>query len=292
MSENSNEDYSSEEEEVLKGPEDVVEVKQEKQSRRGISTRHKSNATFGGFIAWAAFVIIWLFFFAGSFGIFENIAIALSSFIIVGGVIGAIWSPSDAGPQGTGWRINISIMSGVLWLAFIILWVPFFMEEFGLYRNIAVLLGSTLLLLLVNSSSWVSAAPGAGNIKRRTTAGSTVFLVWIILIIYWLWFQAVAYVWEQNFAIGILSVLIVIVIEIGIFRADIGKSKGMVNPYVPIGILFVWMAVLSVWFWFFAAPFSGYQNLAVFLASLMLFAGIGYLYLRNQRDSIDDLDWE
>jgi hypothetical protein len=292
LSNNSNDDYSSEEEEVLQGPEDVVEVKQEKARRGRESMRHKSNATFGGFIAWAAFVIIWLFFFAGDFGIFENIAIAVSSFLLVGGIIGAIWSPSDAGPQGTGWRINVSIMSGVLWLAFIILWLPFFMEKFSLYRNIAVLLGSTLLLLLVNSSSWVSAAPGVGNIKRRTTAGSAVFLVWIILSIYWLWFEAGAYVWEQNFALGLLSLLIVLVVETAIFRADIGASKGMGKPYVPIGILFSWMAVLFVWFWFFAAPFSGYQNLAVFLASMILFAGIGYLYLRNQRDSIDDLDWE
>lgn len=282
----------SEDNDVLRGPEDVVEVKQEKRGGRRQSMRQKSNATFGGFLFWAGFVIIWLFFLAGDFGIFENIAVALSSFILIGGVIGAIWSPSDAGPGGTGWRINVSIMSGVIWLAFIILWLPFFMEEFSLYQNIAVGIGSTLLLLLVNSSSWVSAAPTMDDIKRRTTGGSVVFFIWIILSIYWLWFEAYAYVWERNFAIGVLSLLIVLIIETGIFRSAIGTSKDMLNPYIPIGLLYGWMAVLFIWFWFFGEPYTGYQNLAVFFASMLLFAGIGYLYARKQRDSIEDLDWE
>ncbi|MFO7836631.1 MAG: hypothetical protein R6V83_08250 [Candidatus Thorarchaeota archaeon] len=272
---------SEEEDELLKGPEDVVEVRQMTPHGRRKSMHHKSNAAFGGFLSWVVFVIIWLFFFAGGFGIFENMAVVLSSFFVTGGVIGAIWSPGGTGSQGTGWRINVSIMSGVIWLAFIILWLPFFMEGFSLYQNIAVIVGSTLLLLLVNSSSWVSAAPTIDNIKKRTSVGSAVFFIWIVISIYWLWFQADAYVWEQNFALGLLSTLIVLLIETGVFRSAIGTSKDMINPYIPIGLLFVWMAVLFVWFWFFGEPYNVYQNFAVFLASMMLFAGIGYLYTRN-----------
>ncbi|MGV9103783.1 MAG: hypothetical protein ACOC3C_06685, partial [Candidatus Thorarchaeota archaeon] len=252
--------------------------------------RHKRNTAVGGFLLWFTFVIVWLFFFAGGFGIFENLAIALSSFLLIAGIIGTVWSPSTAGSPGTGWRINVSIISGVFWLIFIILWLPFFMEHFSLYQNGAVGVGSTLLLVLVNSCSWVSAASTIENIKARTIAGSVVFLVWIVISMYWLWFKAEAYVWEQNFGLGLLSLLIVLITEAGIFRPAIATSKGMINPYVSIGLLFTWLGMLFVWFWFFGQPYSVYQNFAVFLASMMLFVGIGYLYMRKQQDSTEDLD--
>lgn len=268
-------------------------VKQSRKRRQSRPARNrKSNATFASFLVWAIFVILWLFFFAGGFGVFENIAVALSSFILVGGIVAAVWTPSGAGPEGTGWRINVSIMSGVIWLAFIILWLPFWMEGFTLYQNLAVFLGSTLLLILVNSSSWVSVAPTMSGMKSRNAAGTVVFFIWIILSIYWLWFEAGGYVWEQNLAVGVLSLLIVLIIETGIFKPSIGTSGDIVSPYVPIGLLFAWLATLFVWFWFFGEPFTGYQNLAVLFATMLLYGGLGYFYARSRRDTVEDLAWE
>lgn len=286
------EEPEEEEPEFPEGADEFVEESRRKRHERRASGRGKGNATFASFLVWAAFVILWLFFFASGFGIFENIAVALSSFILVGGILGAIWTPSDAGPEGAGWRINISIMSGVIWLAFIILWLPFWMESYTLYQNLAVLLGSTLLLILVNSSSWVGVAPTMAVMKSRNVAGSVVFLVWIVLSIYWLWFEAGGYVWEQNFALGVLSLLIVLIVETAIFRSSIEVSPDIVSPYVPVGLLFAWLATLFVWFWFFGEPFTGYQNIAVFFASMLLYAGIGYLYAMRRRDTVEDLAWE
>ncbi len=271
-------------------PEAADEFVRQSRKRRqeGHSARNrKNNATFASFLIWAIFVILWLFFFAGGFGVFENIAIALSSFLLVGGIVGAVWTPS-----GAGWRPNVSIMSGVIWLAFIILWLPFWMESFTLYQNLAVFLGSTLLLILVNSSSWISVAPIMSGMKNRNAAGSIVFFIWIILSIYWLWVKARGYVWEQNFAVGVLSLLIVLIVETGIFRPSIETSGDIVSPYVPIGLLLVWLATLFVWFWFFGEPFTGYQNLAVLFATMLLYGGLGYLYSRSRRDTVEDLAWE
>lgn len=280
-------DPADQEPEFPEGADEFVRQSRKRRQEGHSARNRKNNATFASFLIWAIFVILWLFFFAGGFGVFENIAIALSSFLLVGGIVGAVWTPS-----GAGWRPNVSIMSGVIWLAFIILWLPFWMESFTLYQNLAVFLGSTLLLILVNSSSWISVAPIMSGMKNRNAAGSIVFLIWIILSIYWLWVKARGYVWEQNFAVGVLSLLIVLIVETGIFRPSIETSGDIVSPYVPIGLLLAWLATLFVWFWFFGEPFTGYQNLAVLFATMLLYGGLGYLYSRSRRDTVEDLAWE
>jgi hypothetical protein len=40
---------------------------------------------------WLAFLIMWLFFYAGDFNIYQNIAVFILSIIVLGGAIGGIW---------------------------------------------------------------------------------------------------------------------------------------------------------------------------------------------------------
>ncbi len=40
---------------------------------------------------WLAFLIVWLFFYAGDFNIYQNIAVFILSILVLGGVIGGIW---------------------------------------------------------------------------------------------------------------------------------------------------------------------------------------------------------
>ena len=44
-------------------------------------------------VGWLIFLIIWLFFYASGFDVYQNIAIFLVSLLIVGGVLGASWAP-------------------------------------------------------------------------------------------------------------------------------------------------------------------------------------------------------
>ena len=44
-------------------------------------------------VSWLIFLIIWLFFYASGFNVYQNIAIFIVSLLVVGGVLGAAWAP-------------------------------------------------------------------------------------------------------------------------------------------------------------------------------------------------------
>ena len=44
-------------------------------------------------VGWLIFLILWLFFYALSFNVYQNIAIFLVSILVLGGVVGAAWAP-------------------------------------------------------------------------------------------------------------------------------------------------------------------------------------------------------
>ena len=44
-------------------------------------------------VGWLVFLILWLFFYAENFSVYQNIAIFIVSLLVVGGVLGAAWAP-------------------------------------------------------------------------------------------------------------------------------------------------------------------------------------------------------
>ena len=44
-------------------------------------------------VGWLVFLILWLFFYADRYSIYQNIAILIASILIVGGILGAAWAP-------------------------------------------------------------------------------------------------------------------------------------------------------------------------------------------------------
>lgn len=266
--------------------------KEPRRRRRGRrAMQRKSYGSVASFLVWAAFLIFWLFFFAVDYGIFENIAVAAASFVLIGGANALIWIPPTAGPEGSAWRTRVSVLSGVLWVAFVILWLPFFAEGFTLYHNAAILLTSFLVLAGVNALAWASVEGPEirKELGRRPGAGIVVFILWLIFTDYWLWFQAEGYVWEQNVAIGILSVMVVFALETAIFSS---YRRGLRSEVAGVGLAFVWMIVLFIWFWFFAEPFNVYQNFAIVLVSLFVVVAIGMALGRRYWPGIDDMDWK
>jgi hypothetical protein len=260
-----------------------------RRKRSGVAK--KSQATLGGFIVWAAFVVVWLFFFAINYGIFENIAVAVSSFIIIGGFIGAMWTGDAIGPSGMERRARVSILSTVFWIAFIILWLPFYAESFNVNKNAAVLLTSVLVFIGVNGAAWIGIAPEAARkeMGKRPFVGGVVFVLWLIFLDYWFWFQADIYVWEYNIAIILLSVIALCALEVGVFYSVTKKFGGEIKG---IGLLFGWLIVLFVWFYFFAVPFNVYQNFAIVFVTFMVFAAIAAFWGRAQWREVESIDWE
>lgn len=115
---------------------------------------------------WLAFVIIWLFFYAGDLSIWKNIAVFLVSIIVGIGILAGVWATwgiryaSQLGgqemqftkPKGT-WILNS--VAGVGWLVFLIVWLFFYASEYDAYQNLAIVITSLLVLGAVTGSAWV-----------------------------------------------------------------------------------------------------------------------------------------
>ncbi|MCK4436020.1 hypothetical protein KAU87_04330, partial [Candidatus Bathyarchaeota archaeon] len=81
--------------------------------------RARTSAVSG--IAWIVFLIAWIVFFAGDYGIYENIGIGIASLLIIGALNVLLWVPT----AGEGWGARISALGGIGWLTFLVLWLPF-----------------------------------------------------------------------------------------------------------------------------------------------------------------------
>jgi hypothetical protein len=56
--------------------------------------------------------------------------------------------------KGFGWRISLSIIVGVGWLIFLILWLFFYASGFNVYQNIAIFIVSILAVGGILGASW------------------------------------------------------------------------------------------------------------------------------------------
>ncbi len=114
---------------------------------------------------WLAFVIIWLFFYAGDHDVFQNIAVLLVSIIVGVGILAGTWATwgiryaSSHGhmqewskPKGT-WILNT--VAGIGWVVFLIIWLFFYADSYSGYQNLAVFILSLLVLGAVTGSAWV-----------------------------------------------------------------------------------------------------------------------------------------
>ena len=55
---------------------------------------------------------------------------------------------------GFGWRVSLSIIVGIGWLIFLILWLFFYASSFNIYQNIAILIVSLLAVGAIMGASW------------------------------------------------------------------------------------------------------------------------------------------
>lgn len=109
---------------------------------------------------------------------------------------------------------------------------------------------------------------------------------WLIFLLLWLAFFAGDYNIYENFAIILISILIVFIILGGswaswglkqiptegkeVMRVAGFTSRIVVSIVVPFALFIFWI----IWFFFYADDFNGYQNIAIFLVSLLALGGI------------------
>lgn len=263
------------------------EVKRGKRSHRRKSTA-KGYASAISFIVWIAFTIIWLFFFAAGYGVFENIAIVFIALLIIGALNAVLWIPSVEGR-----RPKASAVSGIVWIGFLIIWILLFASGFGFYENIGVAIASLLVIGLLNMLLWMPKAGESGSARISAAAG----IIWLIFFVLWLPFandfSAIVYsiTFYQSLAIIIASLLLMLIVVIAPWRNKMqisidGEISVGWRPKATVGMLFLWMFVLVIWMWFVADTYTGYQNAAAVLVSFAIFClvliGMWYSWARTR----------
>jgi hypothetical protein len=121
--------------------------------------------------------------------------------------------------KGLAWRVSLSILVGVGWLVFLVLWLFFYAKNYAWEQNIAIFLMSILLLTGLLGVPWAywalqkqtSVEKEMWKIKGfrwRVWVSIIVPLCVIIFLIYWFWVVAEPYDIYQNLAIFIVALLI------------------------------------------------------------------------------------
>ncbi len=113
---------------------------------------------------WLAFLIIWLFFYASHWTVFQNIAIFLVSIIVGIGILAAAWAswgiryarsigempPKMKKPMAAN---IVSAIAGVGWVIFLIIWLFYYAGDYTGYQNLAIFIASLLVLGAVTTSA-------------------------------------------------------------------------------------------------------------------------------------------
>jgi hypothetical protein len=253
-----------------------IEIKRKRKSRGVRRTTSREYGTMISFIAWMAFTIIWLFFFAGNFLLFENIAVVFVAFLIIGAANALAWIP-----RHEGLRTKASAISGIGWLVFLILWIVFFAVGFTPAENIGIVLASLFVVGLVNMLLHVPRHGEEGGARISGTGG----IIWLIFIVLWLPFwknfaDTVYFITPyQNLAIIVASFLLMTIVVIapwfGKMQISVRTEVEIGNkPKGSIGLFWAWLAVLVVWLWVFADGFTANKNLAAVMISFAIFGAI------------------
>jgi len=127
--------------------------------------------------------------------------------------------------QPPGWKVSLSIIMGIGWIVFVIIWLAFFAGnetyKFSGYENFAVILISILVVIMVLGGSWASwginQIPKEGKEIMKTAGFSSrvgvsiiIPLALMIFLIIWFFFYANDFDIYQNIAIFIVSILVMI----------------------------------------------------------------------------------
>ena len=111
-------------------------------------------------------------------------------------------------------------------------------------------------------------------------------------MIIWFWTFADSYTGYQNVSAVLLSFALFCAIALAMWYTWSRTREDAIESWASIGLGFAWIIMLSLWFWFFADAFDFYQNLAVFLASLLGVAGVGGAIQWQRIRDFESLDWE
>lgn len=120
----------------------------------------RSAATTLSGVLWLSFIIIWLFFYAGDYSVWENLGIVLLSLVVLVAANAVFWVSfglrmAKGNVDMPRWRIFATIVLVAGAIAFTIVWLIVYADGYNVYQNLAVLLVSLLLSGGLCSAIWM-----------------------------------------------------------------------------------------------------------------------------------------
>ena len=118
-----------------------------------------------------------------------------------------------------GWRVAVSSIGGVGWLAFVIIWLFFYADDYSGYQNVAIILLSVVAVTAVAGLPWAicgrckqtgkeAALQQTEGFQWRVVVSAVVALGMVIFLIVWLFFYADGYSIYQNVAVVLVAILL------------------------------------------------------------------------------------
>ncbi len=122
--------------------------------------------------------------------------------------------------KSPGWRIPLSVATGVGWLMFLVIWFFFYAGDYHIYQNIGMVLLSIMIVALILAGSWLAwgfsgmtefeeMMMSFGGMKKRIILSTIIPILGFIFLALWLFFMAVDFDIYQNIAIVILTILVI-----------------------------------------------------------------------------------
>lgn len=121
--------------------------------------------------------------------------------------------------EGLGWRVSLSIVTGVGWLVFVVIWLFFYADDYNGYQNLGMLLLSIFIVALVLGIPWTlygwryrtekeEKMMQVKGFKMRVLSSVIAVNALLIFLIIWLFNFASDYTFFQNVAVFIAAMLV------------------------------------------------------------------------------------
>lgn len=151
---------------------------------------------------WLIFLVIWLFFYASGYGLYQNLGIILASMIVIFGSNGLVWKEMN---MESMWKSAFSGVTGLILGVFLVIWLFYYASDYTFLENVGVFFLSLLVIGALNSLIWIPKGSAEG---WRAAVSAVTGIGWVIFLVYWLLMQSSNYTIYQNLAIFIVSILI------------------------------------------------------------------------------------
>jgi hypothetical protein len=132
----------------------ACEMKRDCGTVKGLGWRIAFSAFTG--LLWFTFLITWLFFLAGDYGVLQNVGIFLGSVVVLGLANMAVWltfamsmeKMSEVTCKGHRHEV-IGAGMGLIWVVGAALWLFLYAGDYSIYQNLGVLILSVVPIAAV-----------------------------------------------------------------------------------------------------------------------------------------------